>query len=104
LPHQSAVCTSPSLPAICPAHILWLFRDIVKFLRQGVVSTSADPQAGGPPLIGCSRLLIQFIRSYPPYLEAVPPSATWGCAMPWRQGPTHNCDRDPLITVTGTQL
>ncbi|KAJ4449262.1 hypothetical protein ANN_00659 [Periplaneta americana] len=24
-----------------------------------------------PPLIGCPRLLIQFIRSYPPYLEAV---------------------------------
>ncbi|KAJ4426046.1 hypothetical protein ANN_27673 [Periplaneta americana] len=28
-------------------------------------------QAGGPPLIGCPRLLIQYIRSYPPYLEAV---------------------------------
>jgi hypothetical protein len=26
---------------------------------------------GGPPLFGCSRLLIQYIRSYPPYLEAV---------------------------------
>jgi len=29
------------------------------------------PQSGGPPLIGCPRLLIQCIRSYPPYLEAV---------------------------------
>jgi hypothetical protein len=30
-----------------------------------------NPQGGGPPLVGCPRLLIQYIRSYPPYLEAV---------------------------------
>jgi hypothetical protein len=28
-------------------------------------------QAGGPPLVGCPRLLIQYICSYPPYLETV---------------------------------
>jgi hypothetical protein len=32
----------------------------------------APPQAGGPPLVGCPRLLIQYIPSYPPYLKAVP--------------------------------
>jgi hypothetical protein len=32
-----------------------------------VVSTSPNPQAWGPPLVGCPRLLIQFIHSYPPY-------------------------------------
>jgi hypothetical protein len=37
------------------------------FSREGVVSTSPNPQAGGPPLIGCPLLLIQFIHSYPPY-------------------------------------
>ena len=37
------------------------------FLQGGVVSNSPNPQAGGPPLVGCPRLLIQFIRSYPPY-------------------------------------
>jgi hypothetical protein len=31
-----------------------------------------NPQAGGPPLVGCPRLLIQYIRSYPPYLEGDP--------------------------------
>jgi len=36
-------------------------------LQGGVVSTSPNPQAGGPPLVCCPRLLIQFIRSYPPY-------------------------------------
>jgi hypothetical protein len=30
-----------------------------------------NPQAEGPLLVGCPRLLIQYIRSYPPYLEAV---------------------------------
>ncbi|KAJ4436535.1 hypothetical protein ANN_16566 [Periplaneta americana] len=38
---------------------------------EAVVSPSPNPQAGGPPLIGCPRLLIQYIHSYPPYLEAV---------------------------------
>jgi hypothetical protein len=26
---------------------------------------------GGPPFVSCPRLLIQYIRSYPLYLEAV---------------------------------
>jgi len=39
----------------------------ISVLQGGVVSTSSNPQAGGPPLVGCPRLLIQFIRSYPPY-------------------------------------
>jgi hypothetical protein len=30
-----------------------------------------NPHARGPPLVGCPRLLVQYIRSYPPYLEAV---------------------------------
>jgi hypothetical protein len=28
-------------------------------------------QASGPPLVDCPQLLIQYIRSYPPYQEAV---------------------------------
>jgi len=36
-------------------------------LQGGVVSTSPNPQAGGPPLVGCPRLRIQFICSYLPY-------------------------------------
>jgi hypothetical protein len=40
------------------------------FLRWGVISPTPNPQAGGPPIVLCPRLLIQFIR------------------MPWWQG-TH---------------
>jgi hypothetical protein len=39
----------------------------IRFLRRGFVSTSPNPQAGGPPLVGCPRPLVQFIHSYPPY-------------------------------------
>jgi hypothetical protein len=84
------------------ARLLWLIRDMIK--RRGVVSSSTKHQAGGPPLAGCPRLFIQCIRSYPPYLQAVPPSATLRRAMAWWQGPTYHCDRDPLMTVTGTHL
>ena len=45
---------------------MWVFLNI-NVLQGGVVSTSPNPQAEGPPLVGCPRLLIQFIRSYPPY-------------------------------------
>ena len=37
------------------------------FLRWRVVSTSPNPQAGGPHLFCCPRLLIQYISSCPPY-------------------------------------
>jgi hypothetical protein len=30
-----------------------------------------NPQAGGPHLVGCTQLLIQYINSYLLYLEAV---------------------------------
>ena len=36
-------------------------------LRWGVVNNSPNPQARGPTLVGCPRLLIQYIRSHFPY-------------------------------------
>ena len=38
-----------------------------QFLRWEVVSTSPNPQTGGPPLVSCLWLLIHFIQSYSPY-------------------------------------
>jgi hypothetical protein len=49
---------------------LWSFVRSL-FLRWGFVSPTPKPQTGGPPLVFCPRLLIQYIRSYPSYLEAV---------------------------------
>jgi hypothetical protein len=45
--------------------LFWIFVTSL-FLWRGVVSPMPNPQTGGPPLVGCSRLLIQYIRSCPP--------------------------------------
>jgi hypothetical protein len=47
-----------------------MFCNKLGVLRWWVISSPPNPQAGGPPPVGCPRLL-QYIRSYPPYLEAV---------------------------------
>jgi hypothetical protein len=41
------------------------------FLRWGVVSPTPSSEAGGPPIVDSPRLLIHYIRNYPPYLESV---------------------------------
>jgi hypothetical protein len=48
-----------------------VFRDAVRFLRCGAVSTSPNRQAWGPPVFGCARPLTQYICRYPTYLEDV---------------------------------
>jgi hypothetical protein len=45
---------------------LWIVRNWY-VLRRGAVRTSPNPQAEGPTLVDCPRLLIQYIRCYPPY-------------------------------------
>jgi len=45
---------------------MWVFLN--RAVLQGrVVSSSPNPQAGGPPLASCPRLLIQYIRSCLPH-------------------------------------
>jgi hypothetical protein len=66
-----------------------MFRNKDSFSQWGVVSPSPSPQAGVPPLVGCPRLLIQYIHSYPPYgrpsLHPQPEDAPW-------QGPTYSME------------
>ena len=66
---------------------LWMFLNI-SVLQGRVVSTSPNPQAGGPLLIGCPRLLIQFIRNYPPYRRPF--------LYPQPEDAPCRGDRDPL--------
>ena len=44
--------------------LLWIYRNMLNLSRWGLVSISPNPQAGGPLLVGCPRMLIQYIRSY----------------------------------------
>jgi hypothetical protein len=48
-----------------------IFHNKVGFFWSEEMLALRTTQAGGPPLVGCPRLLIQYIRSCPPYLEAV---------------------------------
>ena len=57
-------------------------------LQGGVVSTLSNPQAGGPPLVSCPRLLIQFICSYPPCRRLF--------LCPQHEDAPCRGDRDPL--------
>ena len=63
-----------------------MFRNI-SVLQGGVVSTSPKPQAGGPPLVGCPRLLIQCIPYRRPFLCPQPEDAPSGG------------DKDPLLRM-----
>jgi hypothetical protein len=58
------------------------------FLRWGVLSPTPNLQAGEPSLVGRPLLLIQCIRSYPAYLEAVSSIRNLRTrrATPWWQG------------------
>jgi hypothetical protein len=73
----------------------WVFLNR-RFLRRGVVSTSPNPQAGGAPLVGCPRLLIQFIHSYPPYRRPF--------LHPQPEDAPCRGDRDPHSWPTHTTL
>jgi hypothetical protein len=44
---------------------------VTSLFFYGELLAPRPTQAGGPPLVGCPRLFIQYIRSYPSYLEGV---------------------------------
>ena len=50
-----------------------MFRNIVRFYGEELITSRLTPKLEDHPFFGCPRLLIQYIRSYPSYLEAVLP-------------------------------
>ena len=91
-PHQNPVYTSPPYALHAPPISFYslTFSKHDTFLRRGVVNTSPNPHTGGPPFVGCPRLLIQYIRSYPTYWRPF--------LHPQREDAPCRGDRDPLIT------
>jgi len=47
------------------------FRNMPASYAEDMFAPPPNLQAGGPPLVHCSRLFIQHIQSCPTYLEAV---------------------------------
>jgi hypothetical protein len=64
------------------------FRNMLVFYGEELLALCETPKAGEPPLVCCPRLLVQYIRSYPPYLQAV--SSTRNLRT------RHVVTRDPL--------
>jgi len=69
-------CSLPQsqVPATCPYPELtvWMFCNKIRFYGEEMLAPRLPPkleapQAGGPPLVVCPRLLIQYIWSYPPF-------------------------------------
>jgi len=60
----------------------------VTLLWGGETSPSPNRRDGRPPSVGCPRPLIRYIRTYPPYPEAIPLPATWGRSTLGWQKPT----------------
>ena len=60
------------------------------FHGEALLAPRPTPHAGGPPLVGCPRLLIQFIRIYPPYRRPF--------LHPQPEDAPCRGDRDPPIT------
>ena len=60
------------------------------FYGEELLAHRPTPQAGEPPLVGCPRLLIQYIRSYPPYGRPF--------LHPQRDDAPCRGDRDPHFT------
>ena len=83
----------------CIRFVTWL-----SFYGEELLASRPTPKLEDHLVSAVRECLFNIFSNYPPYLEAVPPSATWGRAVSWWQGPTYHCDRDPFITVTVSQL
>jgi hypothetical protein len=55
---------------ICPGpRLLVIFCNNLIFYDEELLAPRPTPKVGGPPLVGCPPLLIQYIRSNTSYLE-----------------------------------
>jgi len=62
-----------------------------QFYGEELLAPLTTPMLEDPPLLGCTRLLIQNIRSYPPY---------WRPSLhPQPEDAPYRDDRDPLPTT-----
>jgi hypothetical protein len=60
------------------------------FYGEELLAPRSTPQTGGSPLVGCPRLLFQYICAYPPYWRPF--------LHPQHEDAPWHGDRDPLIT------
>ena len=76
-------CLQRKHPA-CECFLTWMF------YKEGLLAPRPTPKLGGPPIVGSPWLLLQFIRSYPPYQRPL--------LYPQHEDAPCRGDRDPLHT------
>jgi hypothetical protein len=94
-PWSQEPCTGPYPESPVRGFLLSFVTSL--FVTARSCSPTPNPQAGKPPLVGCPPLLIQYIRSYPPYLEAV-------CCIRTLRTRHAEVTRDPPNNVTKPAL
>jgi len=76
---------------ICPGSRIsvWTFRNMTRFYGEELLASLANPRLKYHPL---SAVRDSLFNIFPATLHIgiVPPSATWGRAMPSREGPTYH--------------
>ena len=70
----------------CPKFTVWMFRNKIRFYGEELLAPRPTPKLKDHPLSAVRDSLFDIFAATS-ILEAVPPSATWGSAMPWWQGP-----------------
>jgi hypothetical protein len=75
--HLPNLCPFSSAYVVCPknpykSETVLHYVTSLFFLRRVVFSPTPNPKAEGPHLGRCPRLLVQYIRRYLSYLEAIP--------------------------------
>jgi hypothetical protein len=67
----------------------WTFSNTIRFYCEELLAPRPTHNLGDHPLSAAREFFFNIFQ-LPSILEAVPPSSTWGRAMPWWQGPTYH--------------
>ena len=71
-PHQNSVYTTfpllRSYQRISPGpRHFWMIHNMMRFYGEELLAPRPIPQVGGPPLVGCPQLFIQYFHSHTPH-------------------------------------
>ena len=88
--HHVPFASHSSSQIIIPApRLMFMIPNKTNFHSEVFSTPRPTPKLEDHPLSAVRDLCSVYSR-LPSILEAVTPSATWGCAMPWWQGPTYH--------------
>jgi hypothetical protein len=80
---------SPPLAPICPGSRLFvIFHNKLTFCGEELLALRSTPKLEDYPLSAVRHCLFNIFAATLHIWRPSPPSATWGCALPWWQG-TH---------------